>query len=807
MSRPWLSMLIILLGVAPLGSSQDPANGVGGAVQRQGSVEVSVRQFGVGGVVRPGDWAGVELNLKQIVAGSPLRIAVQIHKRDPDGDTLLVRREVSLGQGADRAVWLYVPIDWGLRSSDPLTVTVRELSDEATGDEVAIGRQIEATSIFPQTVARATESLIGVVGLESFGIEQYELMAVLRSQPERVRTGHGEYQVVTGITPTDLPDRWMGLVPYEIIIWSESSLGGLTESRANAIEEWIQRGGHLVIVPDQINSEWFSSDNPLRRVLPVGEFQRREDIDLDQFHNLFIRPQVDVTLPDRTVGYIFTPEVDADRAEAGSIIAGREGTVVATRNLGAGLVTVIGLDLRHRALGGGADIRADQFWHRIFSQRFLVPSATETVSAGGQNPMRTLLQTHATGGQELAVDTFIAGEIDRSTAVGVGLLLAIVVFAVYWIVAGPGGFAVLKARNKTHLSWGAFVLASCLFAVIGWIGARALSPVRVSGEHITFIDSVYGESVQRSRTWISILLPDYNQQEVSVGEEGDTAYNAIMPWKSPDQSGTISFPDARAYVLTSSDPWRLEVPTRSTVKQFRADWLGPSVWEMPYPPTPDARPSATRAGLRGSLVHNLPGALTDVTIVLNLGMASEQAMIDSYRKLDGRGQDPRTVTFAWRKNAAGQGGADWAPGEVLDLSAYRIAGDEFLQKRLESQMPGASFTSAPVIENVRDGVSLVSWLGHIPGSALAGLGRSNMNVAMHRTTHGLDLTKHLLRPCIIVTGEIKDACPTPLRVDGREFETKGRTVVRWVFPLEDDPLQLQGLRSENQTRRPRRGSN
>ncbi|MFG0293967.1 MAG: hypothetical protein ACF8MJ_12550 [Phycisphaerales bacterium JB050] len=807
MSRPWLCVLIILLGVVPIGAAQDPAGDRAGTVQRQGSVEVSVRQFGVGGVVRPGDLAGVELNLKQMVAGSPLRVAVQIHERDPDGDTVLVRREVSLGQGADRAVWLYVPIDWGLRSSDPLTVTVRALPDEATGDEVAIGQQVEATSIFPQIVARATESLIGVVGPDSFGIEQYELMAVLRSQPERVRTGHGEYRVVTGITPTDLPDRWMGLAPYEIIIWSESSLGGLTEARASAIEEWVQRGGHLLVVPDLVNSEWFSSGNPLGRILPVGEFQRREDIDLDQFHNLFIRPQVDVTLPNRTVGYIFTPEVDVDRAEAGSIIAGREGTVVATRNLGAGLVTVVGLDLRHRALGAGADIRADQFWHRIFSQRFLIPSPTETVSTSGQNPMRTLLQTHATSGQELAVDTFIAGEIDRSTAVGVGLLLAIIVFGVYWIVAGPGGFAVLKAKNKSHYSWVAFVCAAGLFAVIGWIGARALSPVRVSGEHITFIDSVYGESVQRSRTWVSILLPDYSQQEVSVGTQDDTAYNAIMPWKSPDQSGSISFPDARAYVLGSADPWRLEVPTRSTVKQFRADWLGPSVWEMPFPPTPDARPVATRAGLRGSLVHNLPGPLTDVTIVLNLGMVNEEAMVTSYSKLDGRGQDPRTLTYAWRKNPAGQGGADWAPGEVLDLSAYRIAGDEFLQKRLESQMPGSSFTSIPTIDNVQDGVSLVSWLGHIPGSALAGLGRTNMNVAMHRTTHGLDLTKHLLRPCIIVTGEVKDECPTPLRVDGREFETKGRTIVRWVFPLEDDPLHLQGLRAESRTTRPRRGSN
>ncbi len=801
-----MGLLVALFGLIPLASGQEPRSSSDGSVQRQSAVEVSVRQFGVGGVTRPGDWTGVELNLRQISSGGPLRVVVQVHQRDPDGDTALVRREVTLGQGADRTVWLYVPTDWSLRNSDAMTVTVRAVPEEATGGEVAIGQQVEATSIFPQQVARATETLIGVVGPESFGIEQYELMAVLRSQPERVRTGHGEFRVVTGLAPTDLPDRWLGLASYGILIWSESSLGGLTEARANSIEEWVKRGGHLVIVPDQVNSEWFASGSPLSRILPVGAFERREDIDLDQFHNLFIRPQVDLTLPKQTVGYIFTPDVDAQRSEAGSIIAGTEGTVVATRNLGSGLVTVVGLDLRNRALGGGADIRADQFWHRIFSQRFLIPSSAETVSTTGQNPMLVRLQTLATGGQDLAVDAFIAGEIDRSTAVGVGLLLAIVVFAVYWVVAGPGGFAVLKARGKSHFAWMVFVMAAGLFAVIGWIGARALSPVRVSGEHITFIDSVYGESVQRTRTWVSVLLPDYNEQTVSVGAADDAAFNAIKPWKSPDQTGTISFPDARSYVLASADPWQLEVPTRSTVKQFQADWLGPAVWEMPFPPTPEQRPSATQAGLRGSLVHNLPGPLTDVTIVLNLGMVSEEAMVDSYRKLDGRGQDPRTLTYAWRKNPAGPGGADWAPGEPLDLSAYRIAGDEFLQKRLESLIPASSLAFAPEV-NANAGITLASWLGHIPGPTLSGIARSNPTVAMLRTTHGLDLTKQLMRPCIIVTGEVIDECPTPLRVDGREFETTGRTIVRWIFPLEDDPLQLQGLRVESQGTRPRRGSN
>jgi len=787
----FLSLLIGLCLVSAA-SGQDagspaPGEAVDGVV-RERAVQVSARQFGVGGIVRPGDWSGVELTLKQTSSGGPLRAAVQIHRRDPDGDTLLVRREVSLVPGAERSVWLYLPQDWNVRNSQQFTVSVRALPEEATGEEVTVGSQVEATTLLPGQVARATESLIGVIGIETFGLEQYELLTVLRSQPERVRTAHGEWRLVSGLAPADLPDRWMGLAPFEVLVWGEGDLRAVSGARGDALREWVRRGGHLIVVPDIINPQWFSPDNPLADVLPMGAFERREDIDLGQFRNLFVRPQVDREFPARTVGYIFTPDDEAQRSEAGVVIEGLEGPVVATRNLGAGLVTVIGLDLRNGALGGGSDLRADQFWHRLFSQRFLIPAATEV----GNQDIRRRLQGLATRGQEVFVDTFVANAINRSTAVGVGLLLAIVVFAVYWIVAGPGGFALLKGRGKSHLAWVAFVASAAVFSLIGWVGARALSPVRVSGEHITFIDGVYGESEQRTRTWVSVLLPDYGERTVSVGEADDANSNTIMPWNSPDQTTAVTFPDARSYVMSASDPWRLAVPTRSTVKQFRADWLGPAVWEMPFPPTPADRPSATAQGLRGSLVHNLPGALTNVTVVLNLGPVSEQAMLDSYTRDEGRGQDRRTRTYAWRKNPALTDGADWAPGQPMDLGVYRIVGDELLQQRLRNQLPTTSIVSVPTVDTA-PGISLVNWLGHIPGSDLAGLAMPSPTVALQRTTHGLDLTKQLMRPCLIITGEVVDACPTPLRVGGDEFDMSGRTVVRWVFPLEDDPLRLEGL--------------
>lgn len=757
-------------------------------------MEVSVRQFGVGGFVRPGDWGGIELTLRQIASGEPIRAAVQVHRRDPDGDTLLARREVSLVSGSDRTVWLYVPMDWNLRNSDAFTVTVRAMPEEATGREVAVGTQLLATSFLPGTVVSATESLIGVVGGDTFGLEQYELISRVGQRTERVRTGHGEYRVVAGMGAADLPDRWFGLSSYDTIVWSDGDPLSLTGGRADALQEWVRRGGHLIVVPESVNPSWLAPSNPLLNLLPAGEFERREDVSMEQLRNLFVRPQNTTALPERSVGYVFRPDTNADTPGI-PVIEGDEGALVARRHVGAGLVTVVGLDLRNRALSGGLDIRADQFWHRILAQRFLIPSQEEFGDASITRRLRAL----GTGASRVSVDEFVAQEINRSTAVGVGLLLAIIVFGVYWIVAGPGGFALLKAQNRSQYAWPVFVLAAVVFSVIGWIGARGLSPVQVSGEHITFIDHVYGERTQRTRTWVSILLPDYDERAVTVGSMDDAEYNAIMPWNSPDQAASISFPDARQYVMESADPRRLVVPTRSTVKQFRADWLGGAVWEMPVPPTPADRPVATAQGLRGRLQHNLPGPLENVTIVLNLGPASEASIVDSFSRSDRRGQVARTRTYAWRKNPAAGSGAAWAPGEVMDLGVYRVVGDERLEQRLRNELPAASLSFTPTVDAAA-GISLTNWLGHIPGAELTELAQTSQSIAVQRATHGMDLTKYLATPCLIITGEVADECPTPLTVgeggSARSFDMTGRTVVRWIYPLEPDPLRLRGLQAE-----------
>jgi hypothetical protein len=66
--------------------------------------------------------------------------------------------------------------------------------------------------------------------------------------------------------------------------------------------------------------------------------------------------------------------------------------------------------------------------------------------------------------------------------------------------------------------------------------------------------------------------------------------------------------------------------------------------------------------------------------------------------------------------------------------------------------------------------------------------------------HGLDLSRWLTQPCVIVIGHLVQedagACPVPLTVDGTEIGSRGRTVVRWVYPLPPAPPRFAEPDSE-----------
>lgn len=787
------------INAGSLTSGPDAANQV---------ITIDVEHFGVGDTVRPLDWCGLSLILSDPTSDKARNVAVRVAIKDDDGDTQYATRTLALSMATRVRAWLYFRVPKDFQNGAVINVTIHEVDANAPVAEdgnIQVGRQLSYARIAARGVlgsgfgTQGTDpamALIGVIGRRTFRIDQYELRGPNGTLP----TAQEPCEIVSGITPESLPDSWVGLSPFEVMLWTEGGPEQLEDSRRQALREWVHRGGHLVVVLPPVGSTWFAPANPLSDIMPSVKVRRQDDQSLEPYRNLLTEGGTTSTatggdeLPVKTVVQSFEALPDITPSEFVEVLAGPNGCVAARRLVGTGMVTVIGLDLGAGRLPNSL-LAADSFWHRVLGKRFDIPTGerAKNINTGVGYGM----------GSTFYADGYVGPEIAKQRAAGVGVLLGLLVFAAYWFVAGPGGFTFLKWKKRIHHAWVGFFLATIAFTAVAWAGATALRPRRVEAQHLTYLTHVYGQPVQSARAWFSALLPTYGDPVVSIGRKDADAQwrQALSGWSEPiGSSKPTPFPDARGY---SVDVRRLNVarvPARATIRQFQADWLGGPQWTMPSPVDPSAAPRLIRREstfeMVGKIAHKLPAELTSVKIIVVTGETNESRARTSFRN-KATGVMPSNA-YAWSMDS-------WAPGAVIDFAALDEKGEKFYDfskgptfeqfmrnlapvggmTTIGVQTPSAVDLSTPKYHTL---AALYSMLPQPDWDSTILSGGSRVATIKRRASHGTDLGKWFTQPCIIVIGQIeKGASPVPITVDGGVCPTDGRTVVRWVYPLASYP--------------------
>jgi hypothetical protein len=459
-------------------------------------------------------------------------------------------------------------------------------------------------------------------------------------------------------------------------------------------------------------------------------------------------------------------------------------------------VTLVGLNLP--ALQTQSLIQPEVFWNRVLGKRGRF--------ADERQIGEMQLSGDITSRQEVAIDGDIAGLISKSGRSAAGVLLGFFVFIAYWLVAGPAGYWLLKMRGWHRHAWVAYVGVGVVFTGIAWGGATILRPAKAEVTHLTILDHVYGQPVQRARSWMSVLIPSYGNVELSLeGAEGTGGVNAgpvnaIVPWEGLEADGPgVGFPDARGYVVASRSPGAMEVPARSTVKQVQVDWLGGPVWRMPAPvPGADGAPSkltlTESRRVSGVLSHDLPGTLEDVFVIVVPGQRPVTAT-------PGRMIIADASMFLVR---------EWKPGQTLDLDAATAPppGQDAslrtaLRTRLDGMRSSATLIGPAPLDAARawERLALLAMFQHFePPDFLSERGTLGVGarpaLAARTVTHGWDLSEWLSQPCLIVIGHLRRdaegrpaAGPVSLTLGGSAVPQSGWTVVRWVYPLSPQPVR------------------
>ncbi len=837
-----------------------------------GQTTVTFDTFGLGNAYRPGGPVAVRVVVTSDL-DAPVPGLVEWEIPNPDGDRQINQRSIEIpGRGGTATTWLIGdlpsridPLDV---AAEPWIVRVFEYRDGRRIEEIATARL--APSVCGSRPIEQSKGIAVVIGPNEAGLGGYTPIPGRDGRP-----GLNELlEVVSKVEPPDLPDVWPGLEQADLIVWTADDPRfqpgnlGTRLTVEGAIRSWLERGGHLVIALPRSGDPWrlqrgdgvlddllagvtpiTDSNYPLHQALPAlsdrpGLRDPDRTITLHRFDPAALpaawrplagfepaAPPFDPTtvpIPEGT-----PPNVAEALIESAMRSRPRPEPVIHAirRNVGQGTLDVIGID------PSDPDIRVQQpqglpstwvFWNPILGRRTFTPAASVVDALAERRELVQVGQASVLGSRRL-----ISSRIGQRGSANGGVLMAMVLFGGYWLLAGPVGFLILGRLGRRRHAWLAFTATSVVAAGLGWILGEMAVVTGTPLRHLTVLrhhyvpESTEGAApLDHAICWFSARLPGYGTAEVSIGTRGDAVSTAsvgndLLAHFSPPPNGfEAGFLDAARYEVDTRRRNFVEAPARATSAEFVADWMGrpdttDGIWNTtikvdPTDPLSLEMLDRDLAKISGTLVNGTGVTLSEILILLISPVRPAPLPLDE------RGLPAIPgVAQAMTSQMPNVGSIlavtvdGWAPGASLPLggpsgvfgASTRLTqfGRFALGDQLDARFPaddtfGSPFDGAVMpessIERRLQSLSFFQSLAPPPLVQSTDGGRSASRFT-RLLGRDLDLSRHLVEPGVVVLAFAEEApCPVPIDVDGTRLEGEGTVLLQWIHPLPSEPSFL-----------------
>ena len=722
-------------------------------------LEVPRARIGLGGHVRPVTWTPLQL----LITNQQLTHKVVSCRwliQDQDGDTIMSQRQVTLNPQRTEHVWLYGNPPLSTRPGQRWMIQVVQENPP----QVLAAEQVHlvANNWIPPDVG-----VVGVFSNSDLGLSPH--------LDPRTLTQHEQVVALRGLTLQWLPDRWFGLSVMQAMIWAADG-GNPNGSNVRpevlqAIRQWVHRGGHLVIFLPLIGEPW--TDSALADLLPVSSTQMRRVDGMP--------PRIAGQLPGEQAPLTPIRMTIFDVGSNVPVLARtRDGDpLIISDRYGFGSVTLIGLDLaddRIKRLGYPGTNVHEGIWHTIFQWQGPIykPDEVKHRIANGTHSRPDLRDPK---NLTSSIDALVA----QTGTAAAGLLAAILIFGLYWILAGPVSYFGLKQYKAMRYSWLVFTATIFLFTIVAWSGAFIMHPVTTTIKHFSICDVDVKRGIVRTLAWPSLYVPRFDRIKVALKPSEDPG--GCNTLASPGIRLTLAdegFLDPQSYVVDCARPESAQVPFRSTTKNFEIDYLGPISALGPDWPAPQGQLQLKNFWPEGQLSHDLPGPLRDVLFVYCTG-----------RQADSTNQAP----WVWRLDKP------WDPGTTLKIqipkpqalalvkrpkgnwSNRQWKNEGYLGDLIDRK---TAHTQVSAVNDLIQRMDMLSFFNYLPPPDFR-----NGNVLPGPTTYrrtlgrAMDLTSLTNGKRLIIIGHLEDQpLPVPLTVDGKYLESRGWTVVRWIYDLD-----------------------
>jgi hypothetical protein len=585
-----------------------------------------VQSVGFDNHVRPGCWTPLLVRLTP-TTGTPFNGRIEVVQDDLDKDEVIFTRQINLtgnnpnGPPIDQRFWMYfIPqpnrgdretIDDNLNPVD-LTrmIKVRLCSD--TGKELIklpITTSIRLLdNIRAGTMSgppRGRKAVLAVSARSRIDATEYQYTGGL-GLTEDV----GFHSIPESQIPYTLPDDVRGYDAIDAILWGDADPLLLTPDQLTAVEGFVRRGGKLVFVQDTNTNQWQRNGVKFPLLMPVTVQGVEERGDLFPLRHLARgiadpHPRTYPTSRDRIDparvrawealkgpfryaaaqvnpgAFVAVWQTD-DKGEPMRDAAGQPKPYVVRRPVGAGSVTWVAQDLGDKQILGERVTTTG--WTLVWDAIFDWPNEP-ALNPRNLSPGEMAELAPYAGGTtwELGRALFKYMDLPSTSAalIGIAVLFAIV----YWVAAGPGSYFVLLKRGKASLSWfmfGAIAIGGTALT-IGIVKAVLRGAPQL--QHVTLVRVAPGEpAMVHSDFGLYIPRDGYQRIELKDAAPNRSSYVTAFNLHPAFNQTDLYFPARQPYVVPVKevheadrevqDPKVINVPYRSTLKKFQAQWVG-----------------------------------------------------------------------------------------------------------------------------------------------------------------------------------------------------------------------------------------
>lgn len=559
--------------------------------QAKGEVE----SIGFGGLYRPDAWTPMLIHLRptgfEAWAGK-----LEVIQDDLDKDHVIFSRDIDLSPSIegesprDQYCWMYfIPRPNGFESSNRsyLTQNLQVLLCSKDGKQLS---QLEVTCGL-----QSLDESGGMAG--SMFHRRGCKLALFVCTPQSNIVLDDAYARTMGLNEdvcrisvpeaklrTILPENVIGYESVDAIIWSDADPRSLNDDQRAALEQYVRRGGRLVVLQCCRLDRWKTISDGLANLLPVQVQSVEFEKELAGLRKITDEAMIHVEAMDARATRPVWPMAGGPFAIArAKIKAGVVGAwdadlpYIVRGSFGQGSVTWVAQDLGDRAIvGNGSDSgKWVHVWDRVFDwPNDSIPAKSEQ----REEPFSPVEVAKYGGGDKAADLSYSMISAMELPGRGAALLgIAILFFVAYWALAGPGCDLFLGRRKQTSWRWFAFAAVALVATGITLLIVKLVLHGQPRLHHVSYVRIAPGEDAL-VRSDFGLYVPQDGYRSLTLGNTdagGGASFLSAYPLHLRRGLGASEgFVSASDYELPVFHAQTLSVFYRSTMKKMQACWAG-----------------------------------------------------------------------------------------------------------------------------------------------------------------------------------------------------------------------------------------